>query len=60
VADIRKHVTSAKVELHTSLLGLVRALNNYCRLLKMLFGPECHHLEQVKAIRDALEHLKLI
>ena len=55
VADVRRHVTSAKVELPTSLLGLVRVLNNYCRLLEELFGPECHHLEHVLAIRDALE-----
>jgi hypothetical protein len=55
VADVKRHVTSAKVELPTSLLGLVRVLNNYCRLLDELFGPECHHLEHVLAIRDALE-----
>ena len=55
VADVKRHVTSAKVELPTSLLGLVRVLNNYCRLLEELFGPECHHLEHVLAIRDALE-----
>ncbi len=39
VADIRKHATSAKVEFPTSLLGLVRVLNNYCHLLDVLFGP---------------------
>ncbi len=55
VADVKRHVTSAKVELPTSLLGLVRVLNNYCRLLEELFGPECHHLEHVLAIQDALE-----
>jgi hypothetical protein len=55
VADVKRHVTSAKVELLTSLLGLVRVLNNYCRLLEELFGPEYHHLEHVLAIRDALE-----
>ncbi len=55
VADVNRHVTSAKVDLPTSLLGLVRVLNNYCRLLEELFGPECHHLEHVLAIRDALE-----
>jgi hypothetical protein len=50
VADIRKHVTSAKVELPTSLQGVVWVLNNYCRLLDVLFGPECPHLTNVMAI----------
>ena len=55
VADIRKHVTSAKVELPTSLQGVVRVLNNYCRVLDVLFGPDCPHLTHVSAIRDGLE-----
>jgi hypothetical protein len=55
VADVNRHVTSAKVELPISLLGLVRVLNNYCRLLEELFVPECHHLEHVLAIQNALE-----
>jgi hypothetical protein len=55
VADIRKHVTGAKVELPTSLRGLVRVLNNYCRLLEVLFGPDCPHLAHVLSIKDALE-----
>ena len=55
VADIRKHVTSAKVELPTSLQGVVRVLNNYCRLLNVLFGPDCPHLTHVISIRDGLE-----
>jgi hypothetical protein len=55
VADIRKHVTSAKVELLTSLQGMVRVLNNYCRVLDVLFGPDCQHLTHVSAIRDGLE-----
>ena len=55
VTDIRKHVTSAKVELPTSLQGLVRVLNNYCRLLDVLFGPDCPHLTHVISIRDGLE-----
>jgi hypothetical protein len=55
VANIRKHVTSAKVELPASLQGVVRVLNNYCRLLDMLFGPNCPHLMNVMAIQDALE-----
>ena len=55
VADIRKHVTSAKVEFPTSLQGVVRVLNNYCRLLDVLFGPDCPHLTHVISIRDGLE-----
>jgi hypothetical protein len=55
VADIRKHVTSTKVELPTSLQGVVRALNNYCRLLDVLFGPDCPHLAHVISIQDGLE-----
>ena len=55
VADIRKHATSTKVELLTSLLGLVWVLNNYCHLLDVLFGPYCPHLVHVISIGDALE-----
>jgi hypothetical protein len=55
VADIQKQVTSAKVELPTSLQGVVWVLNNYCRLLDVLFGPNCPHLEHIMSIRDALE-----
>ena len=54
-ADIQKHVTSAKVELPTSLQGVVWVLNNYCRLLDVLFGPDCPHLTHVISIRDGLE-----
>jgi hypothetical protein len=55
VADIRKHVTCAKVELPTSLQGVVRVLNNYCRLLDVLFGPDCQHLTHIISIQDGLE-----
>ena len=55
VADIWKHVTSAKVEFPTSLQGVVRVLNNYCRLLDVPFGPDCPHLTHVISIRDGLE-----
>ncbi len=55
VADIWKHVTSAKVELPTSLQGVVRVLNNYCCLLDVLYGPDYPHLTNVMAIQDALE-----
>jgi hypothetical protein len=55
VADIWKHVTGAKVELPTSLQGVVRVLNNYCRLLDVLFGPDCPHLMHVISLQDGLE-----
>jgi hypothetical protein len=55
VADIQKHATSAKVELLTSLQGVVWVLNNYCWLLDVLFGPNCPHLEHFMSTRDALE-----
>ncbi len=54
-ADIRKHATNAKVELPTTHLGLVCVLNNYTRLLEVLFGDDCDHLVHVRAIRDGLE-----
>jgi len=53
--DLRKHATSAKVELPGDHLGLVRVLNNYTRMLEVLFGDECDHLVHVRAIRDGLE-----
>jgi hypothetical protein len=37
-ADICKHATSTKVELPRTHLGMVRVLNNYTRLLEVLFG----------------------
>ncbi len=55
MADIRKHVTSAKVEILTSLQGVVRVLNNYCRVLEVLFCPDCLHLMHVSKFRDRLE-----
>ncbi len=54
-ADIRKHTTSARVELPRDHLGLVRVLNNNTRLLEVLFGDDCDHLVHVRAIRDGLE-----
>ena len=54
VADIRKHATSTKVELLTS-LGLVWVLNNYCHLLDVLFGPYCPHLVHIISIQDGLQ-----
>ena len=54
-ADIRKHITSAEVELPASHLGLVRVFNNYVHLLEVMFGDVCDHLIYVRAIRDGLE-----
>ena len=50
VVDIRKHVAGAKVEPPTTFMRLVRVLNNYSRLLEVLFRAECDHLAQVLAI----------
>jgi hypothetical protein len=47
-ADIRKHATSAKVELPRTHLGMVRVLNNYTRLLEVLFGDNCDYLVHVR------------
>jgi hypothetical protein len=46
-ADIRKHVTSTKVELPESHLGLCRVFNNYVHLLEVMFGDDCGHLTYV-------------
>ena len=54
-ADVRKHVTGTKVELPSTFLGLIRVLNNYTRLLEVLFGHDCPHLIMVLAIREGLE-----
>ncbi len=56
--DICKHIMSAKVELTTSHLGLVRVFNNYVHLLEVMFGDNCDHLTYVRAIRDGLEEHK--
>ena len=55
MADIRKHIAGAKVELPTPFMGLIRVLNNYSRLLEVPFGAECNHLAQVLATRGGLE-----
>jgi hypothetical protein len=57
-ADIRKHVTSAKVELPASHLGLAWVFNNYVHLLEVMFGDVCDHLINVRAIRDGLKEHK--
>jgi hypothetical protein len=43
------------VELPTLLLGVVRVLNNYLRVLEILFGDQCPHLRMVMEIWDGLE-----
>jgi hypothetical protein len=53
--DLKKHAMSAKVELPRDHLGLVRVLNNYTRLLEVLFGDKCDHLVHARAIRDGLK-----
>jgi hypothetical protein len=58
VADVRKHVSSGKVELPATLLGLTRLFNNYCHLLDVLFGPHCPHLVHTRDIRDAHDNNK--
>jgi hypothetical protein len=55
VADVRKHISSGKVELPATLLGLCRLFNNYCHLLAVLFGPTCPHLLHTRGLRDALD-----
>jgi hypothetical protein len=42
VADIQKHITRAKVELPTSLLGVVRVLNNSYVCLRSCLGIGAH------------------
>ncbi len=55
VDNIRKHVTGAKVELPTLLLGVVRVLNNYLCVLEVLFGDQCPHLRMIMEIQDGLK-----
>ncbi len=56
VANVRKHISSGKVELPATLLGLTRLFNNYCHLLNVLFGPHCPHLVHTRDIRDAQDN----
>jgi hypothetical protein len=60
VVDIPKHVAGTKVELPTTFVGLIRVLNNYSRLVEVLFGAECDHLAQVLAIRGGLEDHEMV
>ncbi len=58
VTDVRKHISSGKVELPATLLGLIQLFNNYCHLLDVLFGPNYPHLVHGRGIRDALDDNK--
>jgi hypothetical protein len=60
VADIWKHVAGTKVKIPTTFVGLIRVLNNYSRLVEVLFGAECDHLAQVLAIRGGLEDHEMV
>ncbi len=46
-ADIKWHATGPKFDPPQSLQGLVRVLTNYVRLLKVLFGDWCPHMQWV-------------
>jgi hypothetical protein len=45
---------SGSFEAPTTLQGLTRVLNNYSRLLEVLFGSDCPHLDYVVQLRDGL------
>jgi hypothetical protein len=60
-ADIKQHATGAKFEPPQSLQGLVHVLTNYVRLLEVLFGNWCPHMQWVLQLRDALDsHKRLL
>jgi hypothetical protein len=51
----------AKFEPPQSLQGLVRMLRNYVRLLKVLFGNWCPHMQWILQLQDALDsHERLL
>jgi hypothetical protein len=52
--DIKKHVMSGSFDAPTMLQGLTRVLNNYSRLLEVLFGSDCPHLDYVVQLQDRL------
>ena len=45
---------SGSFEAPTTLQGLTFVLNNYSRLLEVLFGSDCPHLDYVVQLRDGL------
>ena len=54
LADIKQHSTGAKFDPLQSLQGLVQVLMNYVRLLEVLFGDWCPHMQWVLQLQDAL------
>jgi hypothetical protein len=60
-ADIKRHATGAKFAPPQSLQELVRVLTNYVRLLEIMFGDRCPHMQWVLRLRDALDsHERLL
>jgi hypothetical protein len=57
-ADVRKRESSSRFDPPTSLLGLVRVLTNYIRLVQVLFDDKCPHLLCVIQVRDGLDYHK--
>ncbi len=55
-ADIRKRESSSRFDPPTALLGLVRVLTNYIRLVEVLFGNKRPHLLCAIQIRDGLDY----
>jgi hypothetical protein len=59
--DIKRHATGAKFEPPHSLQGLIRVLTNYVRLLEVMFGDSCTHMQWVLRLRNALDsHERLL
>jgi hypothetical protein len=60
-ADIKQHATGAKFDPPQSLQGLIQVPTNYVRLLKVLFGNWCPHMQWVLQLQDALDsHERLL
>ncbi len=60
-ADIKRHATGPKFNPPQSLQGLLQVLTNYVRLLEVLFGDWCPHMQWVLQLRDALDsHERLL
>ena len=55
-ADIKRHATGAKFEPPQSLQGLICVLTNYVRLLEVMFGDSCTHMQWVLRLRNALDY----
>jgi len=60
-ADIKRHATGAKFVPPQSLQELVSVLTNYVRLLEIMFGDGCPHMQWVLRLQDALDsHERLL